>query len=96
MSGNTEIDHQPEKLRYIIKVDGREAGYAEYVPLGDEVLDFNHTVIDQAYRGHGLSSILLTEVLTDVRRAGKKVRPTCSAVERFFEKNEAFQDLREQ
>lgn len=90
---NYEITHNEGKQRFEIAVDGREAGYASYVPRGGNVLDFNHTVVDQAFRGQGLSVPLIREALDHARAQGATVRPTCSAVEHFIHKNEDYRDL---
>ncbi|MHA2789757.1 GNAT family N-acetyltransferase [Corynebacterium sp. S7] len=89
----TEVVHQPERNRYVILANGREAGYAAYEYRSQTVRDFNHTVVDPAYRGQGLATALLLEALHDTRKAGHTVIPSCSAVESFIRKNEAFTDL---
>ncbi|AKK09627.1 N-acetyltransferase [Corynebacterium testudinoris] len=87
------VEHNEAKHRYEIRVDGREAGYAAYVPRPGGVLDFNHTVVDQAFRGRGLSTPLIKAALDDVRAAGGTVRPSCSAVQHFIAKHEEYRDL---
>ncbi|MBC2681211.1 GNAT family N-acetyltransferase [Corynebacterium anserum] len=79
--------------RYVIDVDGAEAGYAEFVDRRDGVRDFNHTVVDPAFRGQGLSKPLISAALEATRAEGKKVIPTCSAVQAFIEKNPEYRDL---
>lgn len=79
--------------RYVIEVDGTEAGYAAFVERDGHVRDFNHTVVDPAFRGQGLSKPLITEALDDTRAAGKKIIPSCSAIEGFVAKNPEYQDL---
>ncbi|SES28398.1 GNAT family N-acetyltransferase [Corynebacterium cystitidis] len=96
MSVQPEIVHQPGKNRYVLNVHGREAGYATYSDVaaaGQQVRDFDYVVVDDAYRGHRLSIPLIQEALDDTRAEGLKIRTTCSAVERFLAKNEAYQDL---
>ncbi|WIM70525.1 GNAT family N-acetyltransferase [Corynebacterium suedekumii] len=90
---NHTIKHNEAKQRYEISVDGREAGYCSYVPRPGGVLDFNHTVVDQAFRGQGLSSPLIRAALDDARANGSKVIPSCSAVQHFIGKNEEYADL---
>lgn len=89
---NRVIRHDQDGHRYVIEVEGTEAGFASYVETGD-VRDFNHTVVDPAFRGQGLSSPLIREALDDTRAAGKTIRPSCSAVEHFLTKNEEYRDL---
>ena len=87
-----DISHNEAKQRFVISLEGREVGYASYVPHGG-VLDFNHTVVDQAYRGRALSTPLIREALDWAREEGAKVRPSCSAVEHFINKNAEYRDL---
>ena len=88
----TKVTHDPTAERYLITVDGRDAGYADYIQ-GDGVRDFHHTVIDPEFRGQGLSKPLIQAALDDTRAAGDKVRPLCSAVAGFIEKHPEYRDL---
>ena len=88
----TKVTHDTTAERYLITVDGRDAGYADYIQ-GDGVRDFHHTVIDPEFRGQGLSKPLIQAALDDTRAAGDKVRPLCSAVAGFIEKHPDYRDL---
>ena len=88
----TKVTHDTTAERYLITVDGRDAGYADYIQ-GDGVRDFHHTVIDPDFRGQGLSQPLIQAALDDTRAAGDKVRPLCSAVAGFIEKYPEYRDL---
>ena len=88
----TKVTHDTTAERYLITVDGRDAGYADYIQ-GDGVRDFHHTVIDPEFRGQGLSKSLIQAALDDTRAAGDKVRPLCSAVAGFIEKHPEYRDL---
>lgn len=90
---NTTISHQAEQSRFIIEVDGQEAGFASYAVTSDGVRNYDHTVIDPDFRGRGLSSPLIRFALDDARKEGLKIRQTCSAVEHFINKNEDYRDL---
>ena len=80
--------------RFVIEVDGQEAGFAAFQDSADgSVRDFNHTVIQPEFRGQGLSTPLIQHALDDTRTAGKKIIPTCSAVAHFLSKNEGYRDL---
>ena len=88
----TKVTHDTTAERYLITVDCRDAGYADYIQ-GDGVRDFHHTVIDPEFRGQGLSKPLIQAALDDTRAAGDKVRPLCSAVAGFIEKHPEYRDL---
>jgi len=86
----------PEKHRFEIAVDGEPAGFTEYVDgTGDDtgVRTFPHTVIEDAYRGHGLAALLIRTALDATRVADLAVDPQCSAVRGFIEKNSEYLDL---
>lgn len=86
------IDHDEARHRYVIIVDGEEAGFAAYEPTED-ALDFNHTVVHEQFQGKGLSKPLIQAALDDVRANRGTIIPTCSAVARFIEKNPEYADL---
>ncbi|MEY8565966.1 GNAT family N-acetyltransferase [Corynebacterium sp.] len=89
---NISVTHDTDGSRYVLQVDGATAGYAEYVQLG-QVRDFNHTVVDPAFRGRGLSAPLISAALDATRAEGFGVLPSCSAVEGFIAKNPGYADL---
>ncbi|MDO5732011.1 GNAT family N-acetyltransferase [Corynebacterium sphenisci] len=89
----TEIRHEPAAARYVLDVDGAEAGFAAYADDGAGVLDFHHTVVHPGFRGRGLSAPLVRGALDDVRARGLRIRPSCSAVAHFLDKNPAYADL---
>lgn len=86
------INHEPDNARYVIAVEGEEAGYAEYADSGD-VRDFQHTVVHERFQGQGLSKPLIKAALDDAASFNKRVLATCSAVARFIEKNETYKEL---
>lgn len=92
------VQHDPERNRYVILVDGEVAGFAEYHEASSSaksvgVRDFDHTVVHEAFRGQGLSRPLIAEALDATREAGLQVVPSCSAVASFIEKTPEYQDL---
>jgi predicted GNAT family acetyltransferase len=89
---NISVTHDVDASRYVLHVGDSAAGYADYVQLG-EVRDFNHTVIDPAFRGRGLSAPLISAALDATRAEGFGVLPSCSAVEAFIAKNPEYADL---
>ena len=89
---NKDIRHNADNSRYTVQVNQDVAGYAAYEEA-DGIRNFNHTVIEGAYRGKGLSKELIAFALDDTREAGLKVVPSCSAVADFIAKNGEYADL---
>ncbi|MDO4911887.1 MAG: GNAT family N-acetyltransferase [Corynebacterium sp.] len=79
--------------RFVLVVDGTEAGYAHYT-LENNPEDsrhnlrvFDHTLIDERFRGQGLGSRLIEESVKATEEAGFPYRATCSAVENWLAKH---------
>ncbi|GGG80926.1 GNAT family N-acetyltransferase [Corynebacterium pelargi] len=89
----TEVRHESVQSRFAIFYGDNLAGFAEYVE-SDGVRDFNHTVVLEDYRGRGLSKPLIREALDATREEGLKVKPSCSAVAKFIEKNPEYAELK--
>lgn len=92
MTDSIAVRHETGDSRFVISVDGTDAGFASYVEAGD-VRNFNHTLIDPEFRGQGLSSPLIKYALDDSRAKGKQVQATCSAVEGFIAKHPDYASL---
>jgi predicted GNAT family acetyltransferase len=87
----TTVEHDAERKRYVIEVDGEAAGFSAY-ELGEEIV-FTHTEIDPRFEGQGLGSRLVAGALDDVRRRGMAVLPVCPFVRRFIDSNREYVDL---
>jgi uncharacterized protein len=81
-----------EPGRFSIAVDGRTVGYAEYTD-GAGVRTFFHTVVDPAYQGRGLASIVVAAALEATRTAGLRIAAPCSMVADYLDKSGAYDDL---
>jgi uncharacterized protein len=90
---NVQVVHIPERSRYVIRVDGRDAGLTVAKEGGGDVVLFSHTEVDDAYEGQGLASKLVAGALDDVRRRGQKIEVTCEYVLGFLEKHPEYKDL---
>lgn len=88
------VTHQADNHHFIITVDGEQAGFADYTPKSEGAIrDFNHTVIDDSFRGQGLAKELIRTALDETRDKGLLIYPTCSAVAGFVQKNPEYEDL---
>ncbi|HVV08488.1 GNAT family N-acetyltransferase [Amycolatopsis sp.] len=92
MSSTERIDVRRMDDRYEITVDGQVAGFAAFADRGDERVMY-HTEIDKTFGGRGLSNVLVTGALEDVRASGKHVVPVCPLVAKFLTKHPEFADL---
>lgn len=81
------IAHEPQHSRYAVfeRPDGegsagethRLVGEAHYTLLGDDAIDFDHTVVVPRLRGTGLAGLLARHALTGEAAAGRRVHASC-------------------
>ncbi|MDK8614303.1 GNAT family N-acetyltransferase [Corynebacterium pseudodiphtheriticum] len=89
---NQQITNNTAESRFEITVDGKLAGFSDYQDEGN-VRNFNHTEVFEEFRGQGLSKPLIKFSLDHARDNDLQILPTCSAYEKFLQKNEEYQDL---
>ena len=82
----------PEAGRFEVLVDGEVAGFAEYRRT-DGAVAFTHTVIDPAYEGRGLGSVLARGALDATHEAGSPVLPFCPFIRGYIQRHPAYLDL---
>jgi predicted GNAT family acetyltransferase len=87
-----EVTDDPGRSRFEIRVDGRLAGFAEYVVHG-AVADFTHTEIDEQFEGRGLAGRLIAAALDESRADGRQVMPYCPFVKSYIGKHAEYADL---
>lgn len=81
-----------EHDRFTIAVDGRRVGFAQFED-GDGRRSFFHTVVEPAYQGRGLATILVADALEATRADGLRVTAPCWMVAEYIEKSGAYGDL---
>ncbi|TCM36947.1 GNAT family N-acetyltransferase [Kribbella sp. VKM Ac-2568] len=86
------VVHHADDGYYELLVDGQQAGLLVYHVVGSH-LSITHTVIEQTYRGRGLSWALVGRALDDIRTRSVTVSNYCPVVSRFVEKNPDYRDL---
>lgn len=71
--------------RYVITVDGQEAGFTRFRPDAEGRLVFPHTVVDPAFSGRGLATTLVADAMADVAARGETVVPRCPFVVKYLQ-----------
>lgn len=95
---NVRVRNDQVAARFEILVDDVVAGYADYQDepasgADPGVRTFPHTVVDPEFGGRGLAGRMIGEALQATREDGLRVRPACSFVARYVEKNPGTADL---
>ena len=86
------IHEAPDRARYEALVGRNVAGYASYDRQPGLVM-LLHTEIAPRFRGRGVASTLLRELLGDIRRNEELVLPVCPFVRGYLRRHRAYADL---
>ena len=86
------IEDRPDEHRYVLLVDGEEAGFIQYRPM-EGGLDLVHTVVEDRFEGRGLAGTLAAGALDDLRRRGLRLKPTCPYLRSWLDRHPEYQDL---
>ena len=92
MSDNATVRHDDQANRYVLEVDGKALGFAEYQQEADRRI-FTHTEVDQSLEGKGMGAKLVREALDSTRRDGKRIVPVCSFVAAYVERHPDWNDI---
>jgi hypothetical protein len=72
-----EVTRDDDQCRYEVRVDGRVAGFTEFV-LTAHAITFVHTEVDPAFEGQGIGSALAKGALDDaVQRGDRRIKVVC-------------------
>jgi hypothetical protein len=92
MTNDVTVADAPERNRYEATVDGRLAGFAEYLTTGPLTV-FTHTEVEPAYEGQGVGSALARYALDDMRAHDRRVLPLCPFVKGWIGRHADYADL---
>jgi predicted GNAT family acetyltransferase len=87
-----EVVDNAAESRFEVTVGGRLAGISEYA-MGQGVITFTHTEVDDAFEGLGIGSRLAKEALDSARERGLGVRPLCPFIAGYINAHPEYADL---
>lgn len=74
--------------------DSEKTGHLEWEPRGEGVRVATHTIVPPEIGGRGIAGELVKALVADAREKGFKIVPQCSYVEKKFDENPEWSDLR--
>lgn len=82
------VVHEPERHRFALYgADEQFFGEAHYSLLGEDVIDFDHTLVVPELRGTGLSGILAQHALTDEVIGERRIAASCSFIDAYLKRH---------
>lgn len=83
----SELVHDIEAHRYVLRVDGRLVSAADYTVNGDAI-SFTHTFTDPMKRGNGYAAEVVSFAIDDVEATTRyRVVPMCWYVAKWFDEH---------
>ncbi|UBH05760.1 hypothetical protein K8P10_001271 [Leucobacter sp. Psy1] len=86
MSEDIEFMHEPDRHRFtaVRASDGERVGEAHYRLLGDDGIDFDHTLVPTALRGQGIASRLVHAAVTSDLARERRIAASCPFVATYL------------
>ena len=91
MSAAVTVVNNEAERRFEVRL-GDEVAFTEY-RVRDGVMHLPHTVVPQAFGGHGVGGRLAEAVLSYARAQGLQAAPTCSFLSAYITKHPEWHDL---
>lgn len=82
-----------KKGRFVLQVDGKEAGEMTYHWVDETRFIIDHTGVDEAYGGKGYARQLVNASVDYARAQNKKITPHCPYAKRVLESDAQYQDI---
>lgn len=78
---------------YMEDREGKVIAEVTFPPIKKDVVNINHTYVDDSLRGQGIAGQLLQATANKLKEENKKAILSCSYAISWFEKNKQYQDL---
>lgn len=82
-----------ENRIYIDGEAGKTVAEVTFPPVSKDVVEIDHTFVDDSLRGQGIAGKLLLAVAQELRKAGRKEYPACPYAKQWFSRHPEFADV---
>ncbi|GAB4084971.1 GNAT family N-acetyltransferase [Myceligenerans cantabricum] len=89
------VRHNPGKSRFDVFVDDTHAGFSQYRDLDEQPARqriFHHTVVFDAFEGHGVAGALTRTALRTSIQTGHRIVAVCPYVKTWLSTHHDFDD----
>lgn len=90
-----EFKYESNRI-YMDNDQGDTIAEVTFPDVKEQVVNINHTYVDDSLRGQGIAAKLMIEVANQLRKEGKKAILTCSYAVNWFNKNKEYDDILEE
>lgn len=87
-----EFVHESNKI-YLANEEGNSIAEVTFPTVKEQVVNVNHTYVDDSLRGQGIAGQLMEELVQQLKAENKKAVLSCSYAVKWFEKNKQYEDL---
>lgn len=81
-----QIEVHTNSIRYV-SPDGKVLGEVTFPSTSNNIVDINHTFVDESLRGQGVASMLLKQAVHELDETGRKARITCPYAKTWFKQH---------
>ncbi len=82
-----------ESNRIFYEQNGTVLGEITFPEFGENIVNIDHTYVDEMLRGQGVAGTLMQYAADEIRRTGRKAIPTCSYAKKWFSQHEDYADI---
>lgn len=87
-----EFVHESNKI-YLANEEGNSIAEVTFPTVKEQVVNVNHTYVDDSLRGQGIAGQLMQELVQQLKAENKKAVLSCSYAVMWFDKNKQYEDL---
>ena len=87
-----EFIYEPNRI-FMQDDNGKTIAEVTFPALSGNTVDLNHTFVDGSLRGQGIAGRLVAAAAEKMRGEGKKVRPSCSYAQKWFDEHPEYADI---
>ncbi len=78
-----EFIHKPNEI-VVYNENNKEVAKVTFPSIGDNLVDVDHTVVDDSLKGQGVAGMLMEEVAKDMKETNRKAKLSCSYAISYF------------
>ena len=87
-----DFKHEDNRI-YLNNSEGKMVSEVTFPDVGNQIVDIDHTFVDESLRGQGVAAKIMKETADTLRKQGKKATLTCTYAQAWFKRNKDYDDV---